>query len=430
MTAGRMENTRMTASPPDLTAGNDVTDRRTSFGRLVSALLVSQVGFYVAVITPIQLLLTLRLTAIAGDDAAGAFGVVAGVGALVALVVNPVAGRISDRTVSPLGRRRPWILGGAVGGAVALVLLGVTTEVWQVVLLWCLVQALLTFQGAATGAVVADQVPAARRGGVSGLIGMTIAVGPLVGLGMVNGFAAGSLAQWIAVAVVTALAGVIAVLLLRDVPGTATAEPWNLAALVRTFWIDPRRYPAFGWACVVRFFVTCAYAGNTYYSFYLLQRFGVSQERLGDLVLQLTLLSIVLIAVGSVVVGYLSDLLRRQKPFVVFSGVVAAIGLTLLAVAPSLTYVFVSAGLLGVGTGAFVAIDLAMCVRLLPSDTDTGRDMAIANTANALPQSIVPFIAPPLLALGGYEALFGFLAILGLLGVAAVTRVPEVGEPG
>jgi MFS family permease len=419
----------MTALPPQLDSGGVAVAGRTSLGRLVAALLVSQVGFYVAVITPVQLLLTLRLTTIAGDGATGAFGIVAGFGALVALLANPVAGRISDRTVSRFGRRRTWILIGAVTGAAAIALLSATTRVWQVVVLWCAVQALLAFQAAASSAVVADQVPERRRGGVSGLIGMTIAVGPLVGLGMVNGFPAGSPSQWFAVAAVTATAGVVAVLLLRDVPATAAApdDARGLAVLVRTFWIDPRRHPAFGWACLVRFLVTCAYAGNTYYSFYLLQRFGVSEERLGDLVLQLTLLSIVLIALASVVVGHLSDLLARQKPFVVLSGVIAAAGLILLAAAPSLPHVFVAAGLLGAGTGTFVAIDLAMCVRLLPSGADAGRDMAIANIANALPQSIVPFIAPPLLAIGGYAGLFTFLAVLGLLGVAAVTRVPEVG---
>lgn len=138
---------------------------RTSLGRLVAALLVSQTGFYVGVLVPLQLLLTLRLTSIAGDDAASAFGIVTGFGALVALVFNPVAGRISDLTTLRFGRRRTWILTGALTGAVALLALGSTTSVWQVVLLWCAVQALFNFQYAASNALVADQVPAGRRGG-------------------------------------------------------------------------------------------------------------------------------------------------------------------------------------------------------------------------------------------------------------------------
>lgn len=59
---------------------------------------------------------------------------------------------------------------------------------------------------------------------------------------------------------------------------------------------------------------------------------------------------------------------------------------------------------------------------------DTGKDLAIFNIANSLPQSLVPFAAPALLALGGYPTLFLTLAALGLLGVVAILRVPEVGS--
>ena len=45
------------------------TRPRTPLGRLVPAIMASQIGFYIALLTPIQLLLTLRLTAIAGAAA-------------------------------------------------------------------------------------------------------------------------------------------------------------------------------------------------------------------------------------------------------------------------------------------------------------------------------------------------------------------------
>ncbi|MBM2622713.1 MFS transporter [Actinoplanes sp. LDG1-06] len=400
---------------------------RTSLGRLIPALLVSQVGFYVALLTPVQLLLTLRLTDIAGDDATSAFGVVTGFGALVALVFNPIAGRISDRTVWLFGRRHTWILTGALAGAAALVALGAATAVWQVVVLWCFVQALFNFQYAATNALVADQVPAERRGGVSGLVGLTIALGPLSGLALANSFDAGSSLQWTAVAVVAAIAGVVAVVLLRDTPASRTVAQSG-GSFLRTFWINPRRHPAFGWAWLVRFLITCAYASSSYNAFFLLQRFDVSEDEVGATVLQLSLISVVLLAVTSVAAGYLSDAVRRQKPFIVFAGVIAAAALVMMAFAPSLTVVYLATGLLGIGTGAFFAIDLAMCVRVLPSTEDAGKDLAIINIANSLPQSVVPFVAPLLLAIGGYSALFGFLAVLGLLGAASVLRVPEIGQ--
>src|SRR6478609_5533707 len=39
------------------------------------------------------------------------------------VILNPIAGRISDRTVDPRGPRRPWLLRAGVGLAIAFALL-------------------------------------------------------------------------------------------------------------------------------------------------------------------------------------------------------------------------------------------------------------------------------------------------------------------
>ncbi|GHB91906.1 hypothetical protein GCM10010306_103860 [Streptomyces umbrinus] len=57
-----------------------------------------------------------------------------------------------------------------------------------------------------------------------------------------------------------------------------------------------------------------------------------------------------------------------------------------------------------------------------------GQDLAIFNVAGKLPESLVPFMGPALLALGGYTALFLFLGAAGLLGALACFRLPEVGR--
>ncbi|GAA4181902.1 MFS transporter [Gryllotalpicola koreensis] len=401
----------------------------TPLGRLVPALMLSQVGNYIALLTPLQLLLTLRLSELAsGTAATSAFGIVTGFGALFALVFNPIGGRISDLTTARFGRRRTWILFGALAGAAALVALAFATAIWQIVVLWCATQALFNFQSAATTATIADQVPAKRRGGVSGLMGFTIAAGPLLGLGIANTQKAGSHNQWLIIAGIAAVLGIVAVVLIKEHRQPPRNEGFGWAGIGQTFWRNPARYPAFAWAWLVRFLITCAYASSTYNAFYLIQRFHESTDEVGGVVLTLSLISVVLLAVASVVGGYISDAIKRQKPFVVVAGVIAAIGLLLMAFAPSIAFVYVATALTGLGTGIFFAIDLAMCVRVLPNSEDAGKDLAIINMANSLPQSIVPFIAPVLLAIGGYTAFFAFLAVLGVAGAIAVAFVPEVGK--
>ncbi|MBB2940542.1 MFS family permease [Actinoplanes lutulentus] len=387
--------------------------------RLLTALLVSQTGGYIAVQTPVQLLLTLHLADLAGSEADRAFGIATGLGAFVSLLINPIAGRISDRTTARFGRRRTWILAGALTTAAALLALGATTTVWQVVLAWCVISALAGFWFAATTAAVADQVDPARRGGVSGLLGLSVALGPLLGIALVNGLPAGSTGQWLILAVVAVFTGVVAVLLIRERPAQSTATPGP-------YWVNPRTHPDFAWAWLVRMLISCAYASSSYYAFYLIEQFDVSAERLGPLVLSIAMTSVAALAFTSVVAGYASDAIGRQKPFVAAAGILGALALITLAFAPSIPVVYFASVLVGVGLGLFVSIDLAMCLRVLPNPDDSGKDLAVLNMASALPPAIVPFLAAGLLGLGGYPLFFGVLAVFGIAGAIAVRRIPEM----
>ena len=50
------------------------------------------------------------------DGKTTALGIVTGVGALVAVLVGPIAGALSDATTARTGRRHTWIAGGALLG--------------------------------------------------------------------------------------------------------------------------------------------------------------------------------------------------------------------------------------------------------------------------------------------------------------------------
>lgn len=403
----------------------------TPLPRLVGVIFASNAGIFVALFTATQLLLTLQTTRIAGASAAAAFGIITGFGALFAMIANPLAGRISDRTAARFGRRRTWILVGGLSGALVYLGLAFTTEIWQVAIIWCVAQVMFNFQFAATSALLADQVPRTRRGTVSGFMGLSGAIAPLVGIALVS-FIADPTVQWIVIAVTSAALTTLAVLMLRDPQHVPAAGEGglNVKELLRSYWLNPRKHPAFGWAFLVRFLVTCAYASGTYGAFFMMDRFGFTPENVAGPVLLTSLLAVSLLALGSVVGGFVSDKLQLQKPFVIAGGVIGAAGLTLQAFAPSIEYVYVASALLGIGTGLFFAIDSALCVRMLPSAENAGKDFAIINIANTVPQSFVPFIAPALLALGGFNALYLTLAAFALAGALAVSRLPELGREG
>ncbi len=91
--------------------------------RWIASVSLANLGLFMAYFGPLGVLLPNQVQDIAGPRKVLAFGLVTGLGALVAVVANPLAGALSDRTVSRLGRRRPWTLHGALASAAALALL-------------------------------------------------------------------------------------------------------------------------------------------------------------------------------------------------------------------------------------------------------------------------------------------------------------------
>lgn len=109
---------------------------------------------------------------------------VTGAGAVVSLVANPLFGALSDRTTARWGRRTPWIVAGAAGGALSLLLLAGAGGVWTMAAGWCLVQLTLNAAFAAVTAAVPDRVPRLQRGSVGGWLGAAQILGVVGGTGL------------------------------------------------------------------------------------------------------------------------------------------------------------------------------------------------------------------------------------------------------
>lgn len=138
-------------------------------------------GVYLALLTPVMVSMAFKIQHIDPTNTEGSLGLVMGVGAAFALIANPLVGRLSDRTTSRWGMRRPWILGGAIVGLGGFALIGAADSVLVVLLAWCLVQASMNAVLAAANATLPDQVPVSSRGKVSGIIGITTPIGILAG---------------------------------------------------------------------------------------------------------------------------------------------------------------------------------------------------------------------------------------------------------
>ncbi|HEX8218641.1 MAG TPA: MFS transporter [Chloroflexia bacterium] len=107
-------------------------------------------------------------------------GLLANERSFVGAFVQPLIGRMSDRTRSPLGRRRPFFLIGIPLMAVALLLLATHPPFWIMLGVMTVSAFFLAIAWDPYMAMMADLFPAAHRGRVGGLIGVGTALGNII----------------------------------------------------------------------------------------------------------------------------------------------------------------------------------------------------------------------------------------------------------
>ncbi|MGR0161860.1 MFS transporter [Paenarthrobacter nitroguajacolicus] len=398
----------------------------------VTGIVLVNLGINAAFFGPLQVLLGLQAAHFDEGQKEAILALVTGCGAAVSMVANPLFGAFSDRTTSRFGRRVPWVLMGAVLGAVALVALAGAPNVAAMTLLWCVVQAGANAMYAAITAAVPDRVPVPQRGTVGGLAAMGQTVGILIGA-VIAAVVAGNFAAGYWFCAAALLAGVVLYLFKNDDQQLPATErpPFDLAHFLKGFWVSPQRYPDFAWAWLTRLLVS---TGNHMVTLYLL--FFLSDAvRLKETegidpsfgVLILTGLYAVSVIITSVVGGRLSDRMGKRKPLVIASSVIIALASLILAFAPTWIGGLTGAVVLGIGFGAYLAVDFALITQVLPTGMDRGRDLGVINIANSLPQVIAPLIASPfVLYLGGYVSLYVAAAVIGLLGAVFVVKIKSV----
>ena len=275
----------------------------------------------------------------------------------------------------------------------ALLAMSFSSAVALMVLFWCLVQLGANAAYAAITAAVPDRVPVAQRGGVGGLAAMGQTLGILTGAvfgAVVSGnFMVG---YWLCAAAL--LLSVLPYLFHRNDPTLPKSEleAFRLRVFIKGFYISPFTYPDFAWAWLTRFLVN---VGNqltiVYLLFFLRDVIGYPDPATGVLVL--TGIYAVMVMITAVLAGPWSDKVGRRKPFVIGSSATIAMAGAIMAFFPVWPGALAGAAVLGIGFGAYLAVDFALLTQVLPFAVSRGKDMGVINVANSLPQVVAPALA-------------------------------------
>ncbi len=382
-------------------------------------------------IAPLLVTLALKVRSLVGVDRAPTdLALVTAVGGLLALVGNPVFGRLSDRTTSRLGMRRPWLLGGLAGGCLGILVVATAPGIPVVLAGWCVAQLSFSALQSALVAVLPDQVPVLQRGTVSGVLGVSVPVASVVGTFLVQLFPGNQPAMFLAPCAIGGFFVLLFVATLDDrrlPPGAR--PPLSLRDLAGAFSFHPRRDPDFGWAFASRFLFISAFAFlTTYQAYYLIARIGSTQTEVPHQVFVATLVQSVVLVAASVSGGRLSDRTGRRKVFVAAAAAVYAVALVGVALAGSFEGFLVAMAVSGLGFGLYTAVDLALVTDVLPDPEAAAKDLGVFNMANALPFAFAPAVAPAVLAAsdGSYGVLYAVAGLCAALAALAILPVRGV----
>ena len=364
------------------------------------------------------------------DDFGLRFAIISAAAVVMAIVVQPTVGMISDYTVTRWGRRKPFIVIGALLDVVFLI--GVATSQDFVVLLVFMV--LLQFssnfaQGPFQG-YVPDLVPAKQVGLASGLMGLMLVLGRIAGVGVGTlGIVTDNL--WIATVALGIVEVATMIVLVRSVhEGTAAPQrPGTWWQIARSAWgADILRERSVLWLLLVRLLFLGAIASTSLGLSYFGRTHGLDRDAAAGTLFIGTIIVGVTTAAAAVPGGRLSDRFGR-KPMIYLACVVAAVGMAGVALAPTPALAVAAYVPFGLGAGIFLSVDWALMTDVIPKET-TGRYMGILNAGTAAAGPVYLFVAGLTLdtfsrielGLGPRAAMMVAAAFLLLAG-AALTRV-------
>lgn len=380
--------------------------------RLPWSLLLASLTLNVMYAAVAGVLVPAQIAVASPDNKETHLAVVMTASSVLTMIVHPWVGALSDRTRSPLGSRTPWIVGGALTSAVALVALGRAETVVMIALGWLIVQPLLNVVEAPLDAVVADRVPAGERPRASAFYGGGAALGLALGAGAA-GLTVAHLSGTYAVLAILLVVGMGGFVLVNRESNSPPARRRSRPAL--TAWRDRN----FRLVLLGRFVLVLGHQLVMGYLLYLvMDRTGRDPEDAGRLVTILVGAHIAALILGTVVAGRRVQGARVR--WVLIATAVIVSGLLLALLVPGLGGLVAYAVVAGIGRGLYLTADLALMLDVLPSREDHGRDLGVLGLATIVPQSLAPAIAGIVLALTGnaYDALLA-CAIVGV-GLSAV----------
>lgn len=382
-------------------------------------------------------------------------------GTLVAVVVNPLVGAISDYATFRLGRRRPFLIFGTGLNVVVLVLFAFapawfssTALLATFIVLFILLQFTNNLANSPWSAIIADNVPEHQRGLTAGFNGLFTLLGTIIG-SVVAGIIVNKndptpvykneiVQIFLLIAIVQTVFVAYTALTVKETPFRhKEGESFQVGPFLRKFFFKPTTYPDLSWVLLARLLVMMGIWGVFYFLQYyfddvlggpgvktIILNGSFSGEKFsGALFLPALLLTAL---PTSIVAGWASDHWGRKR-LVYLSGAMMTIVCIIFILFQNQYGALIAGTFFGIGYGAYTSVDWALTTDVLPPTDEAGKFLGIWSAMGILPQVIGITIGGVILQLlrglpnhFGYTTLFIVTILYFGLGTLVIKQVRGV----
>lgn len=397
--------------------------------KLVWSMLITSIALFACYMAAGSVLLPAQVNELDPANKESNLAIVTSISSFATMFIQPLVGALSDRTRSKLGRRAPWMLSGAILGGIMLMLLPVLgRNVALIALFWVLAQVSLNALQGPLSALISDRLAEDFRATASGFIGVGTSVGMAVGIAVAGQFVTRLGVGYVTVALAVIITTIALILLNQDRSSKDLAvEPFCLGSFLKGFWVSPRLHPDFAWAFAQRFAMFLGSVGIAGYMFYILLSYvGMDPVAAGAFMGVQSFVYMTSSVIATFIAGPLSDKLRRRKLFVFTSSMLIAIACVIPLLMPTTTGIILYSVLAGAGFGAYLAVDVALVVDVLPSPEEAAKCLGIINIANNIPQMLSPILYAFFAATVGYSAIWVWGIVIVIIASFLVLPIKKV----
>lgn len=366
-----------------------------------------------------SIILPIRVSEFVAEEVKNShLGLLTFLGLIIAMFAQPFFGALSDRFSTVWGKRRIYIVTGALLALITLPFIGLADGFVSLTLVYCLLQLTCNVAQGPFQAFIPDMVPANKHGVASGVKSLMEIIGGFAAVRLIAFFMGKytGIEQtewlWFSIGTIGILiigATALTFFLVKEERSFNNKQPSGFIDTRTIFRFDIRSNTPFLWFVLSRLLFIMSLTTIQAFALYYVNdvmKLPNASGAVGDLMIASAISMIVVVYPA----GRISDRTGR-KPLLYISGGIGIAGILILLLLNNYASLLICGAMVGVSTGTFMSSSWAMATDLVPKGEEA-KFLGLTNFATAGGSALAKLIGYPIDYLNTVQFGLGYTIML------------------